>query len=168
MNTTAQTVFQFKKMLKNLESCMTKAAAYADTKKFDVNVLANYRLAPDMFTFIEQIQSACDSAKFCAAYLSEQTPPKHEDNEETWAQAHDRVKKVITYLEGFKASDFEKGTKVQVKPGWAKGKWIQGDEYAQEVAIPNFYFHVMAAYAILRHAGADIGKMDYLGEVNLR
>lgn len=164
----AQAIFQFKKMLQNLDQCMAKAAGYSDSKKFDVNVLADYRLAPDMFPFKKQIQAACDAAKFCAAYLSEQTPPKHEDNERTWDELRARISKVITYLEGFKESDFKNLRTIQVKPGWAKGQWIAGDAYLQEIAVPNFYFHVMAAYAIMRHAGVDIGKMDYLGKVDLK
>jgi hypothetical protein len=163
----ANTIFQFKKMLSNLDQCMTKAAAFADHKKFDVNLLADYRLAPDMYPFKKQIQGACDSAKFCAAYLSEKTPPKHEDNETTWTELHERLRKVVTYLETFKASDFEKSASVTVKPGWAQGKSLPAEEYVQAVAIPNFYFHLMAAYAIMRHAGADIGKMDYLGSVKM-
>jgi uncharacterized protein len=168
MNATANSVFQFKKMLKNLDKCMTKASAFADHKKFDVNILTTYRLAPDMFDFVKQVQSSCDVAKFCAAYLSAQTAPKHEDTETTWAQLHERVQKVVTYLDGFKAADFENASKAKVKPGWAKGQWIEGDNYLNEVAIPNFYFHIMAAYAILRHAGVDIGKQDYLGELSFK
>jgi uncharacterized protein len=168
MNSTADSIFQFNKMLKNLDQCMKKASAYADHKKFEVNVLAESRLAPDMYSFIKQIQSTCDSAKFCAAYLSGQTAPKHEDNETTWSQLHERIRKVVTYLEGFNASSFENAAKIQVKPGWAKGQWIQGDKYLNEIAIPNFYFHLMAAYAIMRHAGVDIGKMDYMGQVSLQ
>jgi hypothetical protein len=164
----APAIAQFGKMLKNLDQCMTKASAFADAKKFDVNLLANYRLAPDMFPFAKQIQSTCDAAKFCAAYLSGQTAPKHEDNEVTWTELHERVRKVVAYLEGFKDSDFANAGAVKVTPAWAKGKWLLADDYLNQVAIPNFYFHLMAAYAILRHAGVDVGKMDYLGSVNMR
>jgi hypothetical protein len=168
MNATAETIFQFKTMLKNLDQCLKKASAYADHKKFDVNILVDARLAPDMFSFEKQIQSACDAAKFCAAYLSGQTAPKHEDTETTWPQLRERIGKVVSYLENFKETDFENGASVKVKPGWAQGKWIVGSEYVQHLAIPNFYFHVMTAYAILRHNGVDIGKMDYLGQVHLQ
>jgi len=163
-----QTIRQFHKMLKNLDACMVKAAAHADQKKYETNVLANSRLAPDMYPFIKQIQSTCDSAKFCAAYLSNQTPPKHEDNETTWTELHARIAKVTTYLESFKDGDFANYRECKVKPGWAQGKWLRADEYLQEVAIPNFYFHLMAAYAILRHNGVDIGKMDYMGAIDLK
>lgn len=164
----AQSILQFRKMLENLDQCMAKAEAHATAKKFDVNILANYRLAPDMFHLVKQVQSCCDSAKFAAAYLSGQTPPKHEDNEVTFAELRARIQKVIAYLNGFKAADFANYATVKVSPGWAKGKWLTGEEYLQEVAIPNFYFHVMASYAILRHAGVDVGKMDYLGSVDMK
>jgi hypothetical protein len=164
----AQSILQFKKTLENLDACMAKAEAFATAKKFDVNVLAQYRLAPDMFNLIKQVQSCCDTAKFAAAYLSRQTPPKHEDNEATFAELRARIQKVIDYLNGFKTADFAGYETVKVSPNWAKGKWLSGEEYLEELAIPNFYFHVMTTYAILRHAGVDVGKMDYLGAINLK
>lgn len=163
----AETIFQFRKTLNSLDDCMLKAAAYADTKKFDVNILASARLAPDMFAFNRQVQSACDAAKFAAAYLANQTAPKHEDTETTWTELRERIRKVQTYMETFKKADFE-NPPAQIKPGWAKGQWLAPEDYIQQVAIPNFYFHVMTAYAILRHSGVDIGKMDYLGKVNMQ
>lgn len=168
LNNTVEAISQFKKMLQNLERCMNKAAEHADRKKFDVNNLVTMRLAPDMFPFAKQIQASCDAAKFCAAYLTGQTAPKHEDNETTWSELHERIRKVVAYLDGFKEGDFENSATAQVKPLWAKGQWLPGSEYLNQIAIPNFYFHLMAAYAILRHNGVDIGKMDYLGEVKLR
>ncbi len=164
----AQTIFQFKKMLQNLEVLMAKAAAFSDNKKFDVNVLVGYRLAPDMYPFSRQVQSTCDAAKFAAAYLSEKTPPSHEDKEVTWNELRERVQKVVSYLQEFKESDFKNAESVQVKPRWAQGQGLSGASYLQEVAIPNFYFHMMTSYAILRHAGVDIGKQDYLGKVDLK
>ncbi|HTR00670.1 MAG TPA: DUF1993 domain-containing protein [Candidatus Acidoferrum sp.] len=164
----AQSILQFKKMLTNIDNCMAKAEALAAAKKFDVNVLANYRLAPDMYPLIRQVQSFCDTAKFAAAYLSKQTPPKHEDNETTFAELRARIGKVVSYLDGFKAADFAGYASVKVAPGWAQGKWLTGEEYLEEIAVPNFYFHVMIAYAILRHAGVDVGKMDYMGSINLK
>lgn len=165
---TFDTIRQFKKMLLNLDGLLAKGAAYADRKKFDTAVLAQSRLAPDMFPLTRQIQSACDAAKFAAAYLSGLEAPKHEDVETTWAELRERIQKVVTYLDGFKPEQFDGAETAKVSPKWAKGKWLTGAEYLNEVAIPNFYFHHATAYAILRHAGADVGKMDYLGAVNLR
>jgi uncharacterized protein len=164
----ALAIMQFKKMLQNLDVCMAKAEAYATAKKFDVNILTAYRLAPDMFHLTKQVHATCDAAKFTAAYLSGQTAPKHEDNETTFAQTRERIQKVVSYLDGFKAADFSEYESIKVSPGWAQGKWLHGSEYLEEVAIPNFYFHLMATYVILRHAGVDVGKLDYLGAINLK
>lgn len=164
----AQSILQFKKTLENLDTCMSKAEVYASAKKFDVDVLTSYRLAPNMFNLVKQVQSCCDSAKFAAAYLSQQTPPKHEDNEVTFAELRLRLQKVIDYLDRFKLEDFAGYETVKVSPGWAQGKWLSGEDYLEQLAIPNFYFHVMAVYALLRHAGVDVGKMDYLGSIQLK
>jgi uncharacterized protein len=168
MNAAADAVFQFKKMLKCLEQCMAKANAHADHKKFEINVLAESRLAPDMFNFVKQIQATCDIAKFTASHLTGQTPPKHEDNETTWAQLHSRINKVLSYLDGYTAGQFEGFEKKQVRPNWAQGKFIMGDKYLHEIAVPNFYFHMTVAYSILRHNGVELGKMDYLGTPSLQ
>lgn len=163
-----ETIQQFKKNLMALDACMQKAAAYADHKKFDVNVLVQARLAPDMFQFSKQVQSACDAAKFCAAYLSETKPPVHEDNETTWAQLRERIQKSISFLNTMKPDSFKNAANVKVAPKWADGKWLPGTEYFYQLAIPNFYFHMTTAYALMRHNGVDIGKADYIGELNFR
>lgn len=162
-----QTITHFRNILMNLDGCLEKAAAHADTKKIDLEVLTNYRLAPDMFSLLKQIQSACDAAKFCAAYLTEQTAPVHEDTETTWIEMRERLKKVINYLETFNESSFAKAETVVVKPKWAKGKWTTGANYMNQISVPNFYFHATMVYAILRHAGVDLGKMDFLGQIKL-
>ncbi len=163
-----QTVTEFKKMLTNLDGLMVKAAAHADHRKFDVNNYVGMRLAPDMYPLVKQIQSVCDSAKFCASYLSGKQAPKHEDNETTWTELRARIKKATTCLDEMKPEDFKNAATMKVSPKWAQGEWLPGEEYVTEVAIPNFYFHMAMAYAILRHAGVDIGKMDYMGKVNFR
>jgi hypothetical protein len=161
-------VVQFKKMLKNLDGLMAKGAAFADSKKFEVNVLAQTRLIPDMFEFTKQVQSACDTAKFFAARLSGKEAPKHEDNEKTWTELRERIKKTVSYLEGFSAKDFTKAAEAKISPNWAEGKWLNGNDYTYELSVPNFYFHMCMAYAILRTSGVDIGKEDYLGHLNFK
>jgi uncharacterized protein len=161
-------VAQFKKMLKALDNCMVKAAAHADAKKFDVNQFCDCRLIADMFSFTKQVQATCDAAKFFAARLSGKEAPKHEDNEKTWAELRERIKKVVTYLDGFSAKDFAKSKDIKISPNWAEGKWLTGDDFANELSVPNFYFHMNMAYAILRANGVDLGKQDYLGGLNLR
>lgn len=162
------TIPQMIKMLKNLDAILDKANAYADTKKFDVNNLLTARLAPDQFAFLKQVQIVCDAAKFCAARLSGQTPPKHEDNEKTLSELKARIQSVVSYLQGFKPSDFNGYEERKILPPWANGKHLMGKEWVIENSIPNFYFHMVTAYAILRHNGLDIGKADYIGSLALK
>jgi uncharacterized protein len=131
-------------------------------------VLVQARLAPDMYPLVKQVQSACDTAKYTAAYLSGQAPPAHPDTETTLAELHARIETVLGYLETFKASDFEGWQDRKVSPSWLGGKWMRAGDYALQTAWPNFYFHTGMAYAILRHNGVDVGKMDFLGSMPIQ
>jgi len=154
---------QFIKMLKNMDTIFDKAAAFADQKKIEVDVLLNSRLAPDQFNFIRQVQIMCDTAKFGAARLSGKEAPAHADTEKTLSELRARVASVIKYLEGFSAKDFAGADTRQITtPRW-NGEYLTGFEFATQHVIPNFYFHMTTAYAILRHNGVDVGKKDYLG-----
>jgi hypothetical protein len=157
------TVTQFTKMLQNLDAILDKAAAHADVKKFDVNVLMSARLAPDQFEFVRQVQTACDTAKLGAARLTGKDAPVHEDKEKTFPELRTRVRETIAFLKTLKESDYvNAGTQRITQPRW-QGKWLTGHEYVVHHVIPNFYFHFTTAYAILRHNGVDVGKKDYLG-----
>lgn len=158
-------VTQYSKMLKNLSMFLDKAAGYADSKKFDVDVLLQSRLAPDQFNFIRQVQIACDSAKLCASRLTGKDAPVHEDKEKTLPELKARIEDVIKYLKTFSANDF-KGfeDKKITHPRW-EGKSLTGFDFLTQHATPNVYFHVTTAYAILRNNGVDLGKKDYLGEM---
>lgn len=155
---------QFIRTLKALKGCISKAAAHADQKKFDVNNFFQMRLAPDQFNLGKQIQICTDTAKGFAARLSKQTPPAYEDNEKTIQEFQARIDKTIKYLEGFKPSDFEGYEKTQATFPWYPGKALAAKDYIVTHAIPNFYFHMATAYSILRENGVDLGKADYLGE----
>jgi uncharacterized protein len=156
-------ILQFVKMLQNLNLCLDKAGAHADAKKFDATVLLGSRLAPDQFALLRQIQIACDTAKSGAAQLTGKEAPAHEDHEKTLADAKARIAKVIEYLRSFSPKDFTGAEARRIsQPRWA-GKSLSGSEYAEQHLIPNFYFHVTTAYAIMRHNGVDLGKKDYLG-----
>ncbi len=161
-------VTTFTRGLNNLLKFMDKAQAAADQKKFDVNTLVQARLAPDMYPFVKQVQVACDSAKFTSARLAGKDAPKHEDNEKDFAELRQRVTKVLSYLETFKRDDFNGVEDRRISLPWAPGQWMHGGEYLPQLGLPNFYFHLSAAYCILRHNGADVGKMDYLGNVNIQ
>jgi len=152
-------------MLWNLGSWLDKAEEYASAKKFDVGVLLNDRLAPDMKPFIYQVQSACDYAKAAAAWLSGQTPPRHEDNEQTISEVRARIKKTIAFVESVEESQYAGASERKVTLSWAPGKVISGIDYLLQITVPNTYFHIMTAYSILRHNGVDVGKFDYLGSI---
>ncbi len=135
---------------------------------FDVEVLFQARLAPDQFNFIRQLQICCDVAKFSASSLANKEIPSHPDTEKTLPELKARIEKVVAYLNTFKASDFSDAAARKVThPRW-EGKYLLGEEYFREHAIPNFYFHLSTAYAILRHNGVNIGKKDYLGTFNYK
>lgn len=159
------TVPQFTKTLHNLNQMLGKATAYSETKKFEMDVLLNARLAPDQFHFIRQVQIACDTAKFCSARLTGKEAPSHADTEKTLADVKARIESTVQYLNTFSAKDFDGSeTKQITQPRW-EGKYLIGKDYVLHHAVPNFYFHITTAYAILRHNGVDIGKKDYLGEL---
>ncbi len=167
MSTFDLTVPQFIHTLKNLNSILDKAAAHADHRKFDANNYLTLRLAPDMLPFTKQVQIACDSAKGIVR-LAGQEVPKHDDTETTLAELKERVKKTIAVLEGLKPAQFEGWEKLSINLNFPKGKKLQASEWLPKMVIPNFFFHVSMAYAILRAAGVEIGKNDFLGERNLQ
>lgn len=154
---------QMKKQLGQLDKWLETATTYAETKKFDPNVFVSLRLAPDQFAFARQVQAACDSVKLAAARLSGKEAPVHADTEQTLAELRTRVQSVIKYLDGFSAKDFESAASKSItQPRW-EGKTMTGADYFVEHALPNFYFHLTTAYALLRHNGVSVGKRDYLG-----
>src|SRR6266478_3637615 len=153
--------------LKNLETWLDKAEQYAAAKGFDVGVLLTSRLAPDMKDFIYQVQSACDYTKGAAAWLSGQKPPRHEDSEQTIDEVRARIRKTVDFAESVKESQYAGASERRVSMSWAPaGKVLGGEDFLLQMTIPNTFFHVAMAYAVLRHNGVDIGKMDFLGPVN--
>jgi len=168
MNLYDATVPIFTKLLANVDKWLDKAAALADAKKFDVDVLATARLAPNQYPLLRQIQSACDQAKFTVAKLTGREPPVHPDTEKTTAELRQRIRAVVDYLGTFKREDFEGSEERPCSHTWMGGKWLRGGDYLGHLALPNFYFHLTTAYDILRHNGVDLGKMDYLVDLPFR
>ena len=154
----------FKTMLGNLKHLLVKAQAHADAKKFDSIVLAQFRLAPDMFPLTRQVGIACDAAKGCASRLSGLEAPKFDDTETTLAELIERVSKTIAWLDTVPASaiDGTEAKSITFPAGKDKTRTMLGDDYLKFWAMPNVYFHITTAYAILRHNGVDVGKIDYL------
>jgi len=164
----ATTIEQFAKMLRNLDRWLESAEAWAKTKGFDADVLVQARLAPDQFALVQQVQSACDAAKYAAAYLSGRQAPSHPDVEKTIGELRARIATCVAWLETVPAAEYAGAAERRVQPAWLKQGWMRGADYLTQVAIPNFYFHVTTAYAILRHAGLGLGKMDYIGGLPLQ
>jgi hypothetical protein len=158
----------FTKTLDNLEKWMDKAEEHAKARSFDVDVLAKARLAPDQFDFVRQVQSACDQAKYAAAYLGGKSAPSHPDTEQSFAELRERIRKCTGFLATVQEKDFVGAEERKVAPPWLGGRWLRGGDYLMHVAVPNFFFHMTMAYAILRHNGVELGKMDYIGGLPTR
>ncbi len=155
----------FVKMLGNLSQWLGGAEAFATARKFDVSVLLNARLAPDMLPFTRQVQIACDSAKFGVARLAGQEAPKMEDVESTVAELQARIQRTLDYIRSVPASEVD-GTEQRDITVPMRGRdplQFKGEAYLKHFVLPNFFFHVTTAYAILRHNGVELGKADYLG-----
>jgi len=160
-------VSQFAQALKNIDGWLDKAQQHAAAKKFDVHVLMTSRLAPDMGAFVYQVQSACDYVKGAAAWLSGQRPPRHQDNEQTIDEVRERIRKTVVFVESLREDQYAGAAERNVSVSWGPaGTVLRAQDYLLQVSIPNVYFHVTAAYAILRHNGVDVGKMDFLGPIN--
>ena len=119
-----------------------------------------------MFPLGKQIQTACDAAKFCGARLTLIAPPFHDEKEESFAELITRVDNTIEYLNSLKEEDFEDFEQRKIKFPWNPGKELSGKDYLVEFALPNFYFNITTAYNILRSTGLDLGKADFLGQIN--
>jgi hypothetical protein len=155
--------------LQNLERWIDKAHEFATAKKFDPNTLLTARLAPDQFPLLRQVQTVCDQAKFLCARVTGKQAPSHPDTEQTWDELRKRIKSVREYLETFKPADFEGAeTRIVTLPWMPPGKGFSGKDYVVAFGLSNFDFHLVTAYAILRHNGVDLGKQDFIGSVPFR
>lgn len=154
------------KNLGHLSKFIDKAAAYCEQKKCEPAALITFRLYPDMLPFSRQIQIACDQAKGCAARLAAIDPPKFEDTETTFAELQARIERTISFIRGVsrEAIDASAGREIAMKIGPNEIK-LSGQKFLTEFALPNFFFHVTAAYIILRHNGVELGKRDYIGSL---
>jgi uncharacterized protein len=160
----AASVPVFQHMLRNLVHILDKGEANAQARKFDPSVLVNARLAPDMLPFARQILIACDAAKLGVARISGRDAPKFEDDEASLADLKARIQKTLDYLETVPASALD-GTEdkdVTFPVGREATRTMKAQAYLATWVLPNFFFHVTTAYAILRHNGVDLGKADYL------
>jgi hypothetical protein len=160
----AATVTPMRHMLKSLKHVLAKGEAHCAARKIDPDVFLTARLYPDMLPLVKQVQIASDNAKGPAARLAAVEVPKFEDTEKTFADLQARIDKTIAFLETLEPAQFEgseaRDIVLQLRD---RSLEFKGAQYLSTFALPNFFFHVTTAYAILRHNGVEIGKQDYLG-----
>jgi hypothetical protein len=160
----------FEIALNALSGVLDKAQAYATAKKIDPSVLLNYRLAPDMFPLVRQVQVVTDQAKNASSRLADVEPPKYEDTETTIEQLQARLAKTLAYLKTLDAKKIDAAAKREITfpLGPTNKGHMQGGDYLNHFVLPNLYFHLTSAYAILRHCGVDLGKRDFLGAIPMK
>lgn len=155
----------FVSMLKNMLVWLDKAQAHAEARKFDTANYLGLRLAPDMLPFTRQVQICTDGAKGCVARLAGLEPPKWEDNEATLDEVRARIQKTIDYALSIPAAQIDGSEEREILLPTRSGepRRFTGESYLLTFVLPNFYFHATTTYSLLRHAGVDVGKKDYLG-----
>jgi len=161
----AASVPVFRQMLGSLGDILRKAEAHAVEKKFEPSVLLEARLFPDMFPLVRQVQVACDMAKGVSARLADVEVPSHEDTERTFEELQARIAKTMAFIDGLAATqiDGSEQREIVLRPGTPKERRFDGQAYLLQYGLPQFFFHVTTAYALLRHSGVEIGKRDYMG-----
>ncbi|MBC7752140.1 MAG: DUF1993 domain-containing protein [Candidatus Saccharibacteria bacterium] len=155
----------FKQMLSALSDVLNKAEAHATDKKIDPAVFLQSRLYPDMFPLVRQVQIAADFAKSVPSRLAGIEVPAYDDSEQTFAELQTRIKNTLTILDSITATqvDGKETLEIVLRPNTPKEKKLSGETYLLNYGLPQFFFHVTTAYAILRHNGVEVGKRDFMG-----
>lgn len=156
------TVPVFVKMLGGLKQVLTKAEAHMKETGMSEEAFLSDALAPDMFNLTKQVQVTCDNAKGAAARLSGTEIPKYDDTEKTFAELQARIDKTLAFVQSVPESAFANAASVKVVLPYWPDKQMTGFDYAREYALPNFFFHLVTAYGIVRKNGVAIGKADYI------
>ncbi|OOG61707.1 hypothetical protein B0E46_16765 [Rhodanobacter sp. B04] len=161
----ASSIPVFKQMLGSLDAILAKAAAHASDKNIEPSALTRARLFPDMFPLGKQVQIACDFARGVSARLAGAEVPKYDDNEQTFEELRDLIARSLAFIDGFSVAQFEGAAQreIVIRPGTPKERRFSGQAYLLSYGLPQFFFHVTTAYALLRHNGIEIGKRDYMG-----
>ncbi len=162
------TVPQFRKALLGLDANIQRGIDYALSKSFDPDILSAARLAPDQFSFAQQVQTASDNAKLGVARLIAKTTPSHADGPMPMTALRARVQSVVEHLDGVTETDFDGAKEREISLPYFPGKVLSAADYLNGYLLPNFYFHLTTAYQILRHNGVPLSKADYIGGLNLR
>ena len=161
----AASVPVFRQMLDSLDALLGKAQAHAGARGFDAAVLLQARLYPDMFPLLRQVQIACDFAKGVSCRLAGAEPPAHPDEEQDLDALRARIAATRAVLDGLDAAAFEGSERREIvlRPGTPKERRLDGQSYLLHYGLPQFFFHVTTAYALLRHNGVEVGKRDFMG-----
>ncbi len=164
--TTIEILSQIHRNLAQVLVWIDKTSAYAEATQFDPDTLLTARLYPNMFPLTRQLGAACDTAKLAVSRLSGVDAPKHADDQATWGEVRERVQSVLDWMQGVMAeATFEGAADQRIRFPWYPGHSLIGDAYLKQFAMPNFYFHASMTYAILRHNGVPLGKLDFLGHL---
>jgi len=155
----------FTRILGNMLHWLDRAEAHAQARKFDANNYLGLRLAPDMLPFARQIQIASDGAKGCMSRLAGAEIPKWEDNEATMDELRARIRKTLEHVQSFAPAQIDGSDERAITVPMRSGDALQftGETFLKHFALPNLFFHATTAYALLRHAGVELGKADFLG-----
>lgn len=161
----AASVPVFRQMLGSLDGLLAKAQAHAQAQGYDAQVLLQSRLYPDMFTLAKQVQIACDFGRGVCARLAGVEVPKFEDREQTIDDLRGLVAASLAFIDGLDAGAFagSESREIVTRPGTPKERRFDGRSYLLHYGLPQFFFHVTTAYALLRHNGVAVGKKDYMG-----
>lgn len=155
----------FTQMLGSLDAILVKASEHAETAKVDANAYLQARLFPDMFPLVRQVQIACDFARGVSARLAGVDVPSHPDTHATFAELRELIASSVSFIGSLDAHKFEDAAArdIVLRPGTPKERSFKGDAYLLHYGLPQFFFHVSTAYALLRHNGIAIGKRDFMG-----
>ncbi len=162
----ASSVPVFRQMLGGLAAILAKAEAHAVQKQIEPAALIQARLFPDMFPLGRQVQIACDFARGVSARLAGAQVPKYDDSEQSFAELRGLIARSIDFIDGFSPAQFADAAQrpIVTRPGTPKERRFDGQSYLLSYGLPQFFFHVTTAYALLRHNGLEIGKRDYMGQ----
>lgn len=158
---------QVTRSIGQVRTWLDKAQAHAEQKKFDPQVLLTARLAPDQWHLARQIQGIAGTPFFFAALLRGAEPPRPSELEPTLDAVRTRLDDALTHVRGLKPEDFQGAEERVIPMPFAPSKGMRAPAFVTQFALPNFYFHVTTAYAILRHNGVELGKGDYLGPIEI-
>ena len=154
----------FVQHLTALSGVLDKAAAYAEAKKTDPSVLLNMRFYPDMYPLVRQVQEASKHAARVSSYLAGVEMPALPNTETTIPELKARIAKTVDFLKSLKREQIEGSENKEIKIAGSSGeRTYMGQSLLLNHSLPNFYFHCTTAYDLLRHAGVDLAKRDFIG-----